>query len=123
VTPRDTRYEMGEAHPHALVGFFAPDLALVTEAGQGRLADRMHGARGVWLELRDRPALRRLASAYKGRVHVVAARCASATTQADAILIRPDGYAAWAAGETESDAAAGESLERALGTWFGALRA
>jgi len=56
-----------------------------------------------------------VAKEWSDRVDVVSA--ATAEPPADAALIRPDGYVAWAAGAGEP-ASAGE-LRKALTGWFG----
>jgi 2-polyprenyl-6-methoxyphenol hydroxylase-like FAD-dependent oxidoreductase len=111
----DIRYPMDvETETHPLVGQFAPDLTLLTEKGAQRLADLMHRARGVLLDLDD-GGLSDHASSWSDRIEVVRAKIAS--PPANGLLIRPDGYVAWAG--TASD-----TLDRSLRKWFGApLRA
>jgi 2-polyprenyl-6-methoxyphenol hydroxylase-like FAD-dependent oxidoreductase len=129
----DVRYEMpaGRGRPHQLAGRFAPDLRL--DAGATRVAELVRPARGVLLELTGSGAIRRdgpvsrvltagdaLASAaapWRDRVNVVAGRPVSEPPPAAAMLIRPDGYVAWAVGPDTSDLADG--LPEALRTWFG----
>ena len=57
------------------------------------------------------------ASAWPDQVSVVAARCLTRPAPADALLIRPDGYIAWAAGPDAPDRTGG--LDAALRSWFG----
>jgi bifunctional hydroxylase/dehydrase len=71
----------------------------------------MHGARAVLLDLRDDSGLRAQAAGWRDRVDVISARC-SGGAPADALLIRPDGYVAWAG-------ASAPGLERSLRRWFG----
>jgi 2-polyprenyl-6-methoxyphenol hydroxylase-like FAD-dependent oxidoreductase len=129
----DVRYEMpaGAGRPHPLAGWFAPDLPL--DGGATRVAELVRPARGVLLDLtgsgeilRDGPvsgaltasdALASAASPWRGRVNVVAGRPVSGPPPAAAMLIRPDGYVAWAAGPDTGDLARG--LPEALRTWFG----
>jgi hypothetical protein len=102
------RYPLPGDHP--LVGS-APDLLL----GDGsRLTDHGHHGRALLLDLADHAPLRRLAERWDGRVAVVRAD-APARPGLSAVLVRPDGYVAWAAeGEPSLDAA-----QAALSTWFG----
>ena len=58
------------------------------------------------------------ASPWRDRVNVVAGRPVSEPPPAAAMLIRPDGYVAWAVGPDTGDLAGG--LPEALRTWFGA---
>jgi 2-polyprenyl-6-methoxyphenol hydroxylase-like FAD-dependent oxidoreductase len=108
----DTRYDTGSADPHPLAGRWAPDLALTTRAGPGRVADLLQAGRGVLLDLTAGGSLAAAGPPWTDRVDVVAARCAA--PPAAAVLIRPDGYVAWA-----SDSGSG-GLRQALSTWFGA---
>ncbi|MCC9704433.1 hypothetical protein E4N62_03660 [Streptomyces sp. MNU76] len=63
----------------------------------------------------DRAEVRDAAAAWTGRVDTVTAR--TGRVDVDALLIRPDGCAAWALPSgRDLDAT---TLVRALGTWFG----
>ena len=105
-------YDLGGGHE--LVGRSAPDLVL--DDGT-RLADHLHDGRCLLLDLTSDPALGDLAAGWDGRVKAVTARCPDHPELA-ALLVRPDGYVAWAAatGSGISDPA----LDAALTTWFGA---
>ncbi|SNR78964.1 FAD-dependent monooxygenase [Actinomadura mexicana] len=113
----DIRYPMpGGAHP--LAGTFAPDLTLHTDQGVTSVADLMHSARPVLLDLADRPDLR---EAARDRQHRVDVRTAKTDERpADALLIRPDACIAWAATVDEPTGTAAPALRRALSDWFGA---
>jgi 2-polyprenyl-6-methoxyphenol hydroxylase-like FAD-dependent oxidoreductase len=101
----DTHYDMrGSTHPMA--GKWMPDLAL----GATRVAEVLRPGRPVLLTLADRPDLTAVAAGWASRVDVVTATAAE--PPADAVLIRPDGYVAWAGGPEEG-------LREALRTWFG----
>jgi hypothetical protein len=108
----DVRYSpQDDGHVHPLAGRWAPELAVVTELGTLRIAELMHAGRGVLLELGGNVPLQEHASRWKHRIEVVAAECPSGAP-ADALLIRPDGYVAWA-GSSISE------LDRSLRRWFG----
>ena len=112
----DIRYDTGAAGPaHAMAGRWMPDIALRTGKGPTRTAELLRPGRPVLLVLTDRADLADAAKEWSDRVDVVTA--ATAGPPADAALIRPDGYVAWAAGAGEPASAAG--LRRALPTWFG----
>ena len=135
----DVRYEMaaGRGRPHPLAGRFAPDLRL--DGGATRVAELVRPARGVLLDLTGsgpiadffvpggggaisgvlmpNDALSRAVSPWRDRVTVVAGRPVSEPPPAAAMLIRPDGYVAWAAGPDTGDLADG--LPEALRNWFG----
>ncbi|QIS08752.1 FAD-dependent monooxygenase [Nocardia arthritidis] len=111
----DIRYRLPNPNGHPLTGTFAPDLALRTEAGASSVAELMHSARPVLLDLADRAELRAIARDWQDRVEI-----RSATTEnrpADALLIRPDGHIAWAA---TIDEPGDTGLREALSSWFGA---
>ncbi|WP_245687139.1 FAD-dependent monooxygenase [Streptacidiphilus griseoplanus] len=112
----DIRYPVDCAHP--LAGRFAPDLALTTGSGTSRLAELMRGARPLLLDLTGGPDLRDAATGWKDRVDTAAAT--SPDPAPAALLIRPDGYVAWAASPGEPTAEMRSGLRRALTTWFGA---
>jgi len=61
-----------------------------------------------------------VASGWSDRVSIIAARAVTQPAPAAAMLIRPDGYVAWAAGPDAPDPAGG--LHEALRAWFGAPR-
>jgi 2-polyprenyl-6-methoxyphenol hydroxylase-like FAD-dependent oxidoreductase len=135
----DVRYEMpaGGLRSHPLAGRFAPDLRLDTGGGVTRVADLVRSARGVLLDLSAsgeaagvfvpggsltgvltaNSALAGRAPGWHDRVTVTAARPLAQPAPATAMLIRPDGYVAWAAGPDAADLAGG--LPEALRTWFG----
>jgi hypothetical protein len=118
----DVRYPMpgGGARPHPLVGRLAPDLRLETGGGQGRtrVAELMRAARGVLLDFTEGSALASAATAGSDRVSVLAARCLTQAAPADALLIRPDGYVAWAAGPDVATPSRAAGLQEALRAWF-----
>jgi hypothetical protein len=131
----DVRYQMPNAGapPHPLAGRFAPDLRLDTGGGVTRVAELVRPARGVLIDLSGsgdvapggsltgvlsaNSALAGAASGWQDRVSVTAARPLVQPAPAAAMLIRPDGYVAWAAGPDPADLAGG--LPEALRTWFG----
>jgi 2-polyprenyl-6-methoxyphenol hydroxylase-like FAD-dependent oxidoreductase len=121
----DIRYDMAldtdapGASPHALVGGWVPDLMVTTGSGATRVARLMRGARPVLLDLTGGRSLAEVAEGWKDRVDVVTARGDGHPAPADALLIRPDCYVAWATGPATGpdDAAAG--LRGALTRWFG----
>jgi 2-polyprenyl-6-methoxyphenol hydroxylase-like FAD-dependent oxidoreductase len=104
----DVRYDVGDDHP--LAGRMVPDLAL--EDGR-RVAGLLHRGRPLLLDL----AGGRVGDAVRGwadRVDVVDGVSALAVC---ALLIRPDGYIAWAADTFDNDDE--QRLHAALQRWFG----
>jgi 2-polyprenyl-6-methoxyphenol hydroxylase-like FAD-dependent oxidoreductase len=106
----DVRYDVGDDHP--LAGRFVPNLVL---ADGRRTADLLHAARPVLLDLSG-GMVAEAASGWRHRVDGVAATVPD--NPLCAMLIRPDGYVAWAADSFEF--ADRERLRSALQRWFGA---
>jgi 2-polyprenyl-6-methoxyphenol hydroxylase-like FAD-dependent oxidoreductase len=101
----DVRYDMPDTHP--LVGRFTPDLTVHTATGPARIAELAGTARPLLLDLTENHCL------ATDLVDVIAARVdVPAPT---ALLIRPDGYVAWASDSPTPDT--GE-LNAALRRWF-----
>lgn len=124
ITDVDICYEMtadaGEHHP--LLGRWAPNLNLQNEQRTIRVAELMRAGKGVLLDLAGRSALVEAASKWADRVETTTASCDARTAEPDAMLIRPDGYVAWAISSAEGDKESEGSLRAALERWFGAPR-
>lgn len=105
----DVRYEVGDNHP--LSGYLVPDLTL--DDGR-RVANLLHNARPVLLDLCGGAAAAQ-AQPWADRVDAVEGELAGGPA---ALLIRPDGYVAWATDEFAPGQA--PALCSALGRWFGA---
>ncbi len=105
----DVRYDVGDDHP--LAGRLAPDLTL--DDGR-RIAELLHQGRAVLLDLSG-GQVGEVAGGWTDRVDVVAG--VAADFEACALLIRPDGYVAWAADTFEADDQ--NRLHAALQRWFG----
>jgi len=107
----DVRYDVGVDHP--LAGRLVPDFTL---SDGRRVADLLHQAHSILLDLSGG----RVGAAARGwadRVDVVAG--ATADLEVCGMLIRPDGYVAWAADTFEADDE--HRLHAALQRWFGAV--
>lgn len=113
----DVRYAMGDASLHAWAGHFAPDLVLQTSKGARRLAELMREGRPLLVASSRDGALQEVARGWRDRVAVIAAD--DSTAQARALLVRPDGYVAWAADQSEPEATAALGLRGVLSSWFG----
>jgi 2-polyprenyl-6-methoxyphenol hydroxylase-like FAD-dependent oxidoreductase len=116
------RYDMGPGE-HPLLGLrMPPDHELdLADGTRTRVAELLHPARGVFITTRDRSAAARLAADWADRVDIVTGSWVSAPAPGsravvDEVLIRPDGYVAWAAPD-------GGDLSGALARWFGSARA
>ncbi|WP_330253947.1 FAD-dependent monooxygenase [Nocardia sp. NBC_00565] len=108
----DLHYDLGDPHP--LAGRLVPELTVETEGRQARVTELLHQARPVLLVLADDNGFADIAEPWRDRIDTVIAT--SPEAPADALLIRPDGYVAWA-GESGDDA---DRLRDALSRWFGA---
>ncbi|SBS71743.1 Pentachlorophenol monooxygenase [uncultured Mycobacterium sp.] len=104
----DVRYDVGD--DHRLSGYLVPDLTL--DDGR-RVASLLHKAGPVLLDLCGGAAAAG-AHGWADRVDIVEAELAGGPA---AILIRPDGYVAWAADDFGPDDA--HNLQAALTRWFG----
>jgi 3-(3-hydroxy-phenyl)propionate hydroxylase len=107
-------YDLGGTHP--LVGRRMPDLDITTADGPKRVFDFLHHARAVFINFAaadeydiagwaDR--VQRVDAIYEGVWELPAIGMVDAPA---AVLVRPDGYVAWAGGA---------GLQDALNTWFG----
>ncbi|MFC5833787.1 FAD-dependent monooxygenase [Nonomuraea insulae] len=117
VAGADIRYPTPGPGHHPLTGTFAPDLTLHTEHGVTSVADLLHPARPILLDLADRPDLHRIAQDWRHRVDIHTAK--TDDRPADILLIRPDAHIAWAAAIDEPADTAAPALRDALSTWFG----
>jgi 3-(3-hydroxy-phenyl)propionate hydroxylase len=113
----DVHYDLGEGHP--LLGRRMPDLDLVTAGGPVRAYKLLHDARPVLLSLSESTGFD--ITPWTDRVKWIDAKFEGilelpvhgAVSSPAAVLIRPDGYVAWAGDLTEP------GLLHALTTWFG----
>jgi 2-polyprenyl-6-methoxyphenol hydroxylase-like FAD-dependent oxidoreductase len=112
----DIRYDLGDGHP--LVGRRMPDLDLITADGPLRVFELLHAARPLLLDLgvpggldlgpwADRVQLVQASHAGEWELPVI-----GAVSAPGAVLVRPDGYVAWAG------SGGSEGLTDALGRWF-----
>jgi len=112
------RYEMGPGE-HPLLGKRMPPgrVLLLADGTRARVAELLHPARGVFITTNAASDGERLVGGWADRIDVVAGRWDTPAGPAlpDEVLIRPDGYIAWAA-------PGGGDLARALGRWFGSAR-
>ena len=106
------RYDLGNGHP--LVGATVPVLRL--DDGT-RLSDHAHEGRALLVDLAGDDRLAALAKRYAGRVELVRGHADGADgAGASGLLVRPDGFVAWASADGASDPA---GLEAALTRWLG----
>ncbi|MEV0741831.1 FAD-dependent monooxygenase [Streptomyces sp. NPDC050549] len=113
VSHLDVHYDLGPDGP-APVGHRLPPRTLDTGRGPVRTPELLHPALGVLLDLSDAADLRAAAAGWKDRVVTVTGTPPTPGTfdGAAALLVRPDGYIAWAGADPAG-------LEAALHRWFG----
>ncbi|GHF65866.1 FAD-dependent monooxygenase [Streptomyces thermodiastaticus] len=123
ITGLDIRYPMDDgtapgAVRHRLVGRRVPPLQVDTAQGRTSTARLLRSGHGLLLDFTDGGSLAAFAESCAGRVRYVAARPGDRAKADDlaALLVRPDGYVAWAC----SDGGDHAGLRRALRTWFAA---
>ncbi|WP_043263439.1 FAD-dependent monooxygenase [Streptomyces sp. CT34] len=108
----------GAPDDHPLVGTFARDLPLTTPGGPTRLAELLRPGRPLLLGLNSAgSAALDTAAPWSDRVALV--RAEAERPYAATLLVRPDGYTAWAA----EGAVDTQSLRAALTAWCGPERA
>ena len=119
VSGLEIRYDSGGG-TNPLLGYRLPPLVFDERSVPATSTAALTRARGVLFDFEDNPVLQRIAQGWSDRVDVVTAAIvehpASWPTSTSAVLVRPDGYVAWAAPGTHADLAM--SLER----WFGPAR-
>lgn len=103
------RYDLGDSHP--LVGRSAPDFELTDGT---RLGERLRNGKGLLLDFDADASLRALAQRWTDRIAYVASD-AKDRLGVSAVLVRPDGFVAWA-GERAADH---EQAAQAAARWLG----
>jgi hypothetical protein len=106
---------LGTSHP--LVGAMTPKLRFDDATW---LADHAHGGRTLLIDLAGDDQLSALAKPYAGRLELV--RGAADGVGLSGLLVRPDGFVAWASadgGQERSDPGSLAGLQAALTRWLG----
>jgi 2-polyprenyl-6-methoxyphenol hydroxylase-like FAD-dependent oxidoreductase len=110
----DIRYP-AQPDDHPLVGWWVPDLTIENPTGTRRVAELARAGRPLLLDLTDDGVLAASVNDIHDEVTVAAGRPLEGVS-ATAVLVRPDGYVAWASSATRPETGA---LRRVLRRWFG----
>ena len=104
------RYDLGSGHP--LVGRSVPDFELLDGTKVGSL---LREGKGLLLDFDTGASLQALTNRWRGRVTYVASDVRD-RLGLRAVLVRPDGFVAWASDAAPDD----KEIAQALSRWFGA---
>jgi bifunctional hydroxylase/dehydrase len=122
VSGLDIRYDMGQPGAgHPLLGARMADRELVlADGGSEQIARLLHPARGLLITAGHWDETSQWAGGWSDRVDLIRVKSFPAGPEegggaTESVLIRPDGYVAWAT-------PGGGRLDQALRRWFGAAR-
>jgi 2-polyprenyl-6-methoxyphenol hydroxylase-like FAD-dependent oxidoreductase len=114
VSGADNCYAAGpDAHP--LVGRWVPDFAVANAGGTRRVGELARDGRPLLVDLTHDSGVAAAAAHIEDQVTVAAGRPVG-DVSATAVLVRPDGYVAWASSALTPDI---DELRRVLIDWFG----
>ena len=108
-----------DAPAHPLVGHWVPDFAVANGEGTYRIAELARDGRPLLVDLTEGGVVAAAVADVADRLTVAVGRPVG-DVAATALLVRPDGYVAWATSESQSDDAPDSpELRRVLAQWFG----
>jgi hypothetical protein len=110
----DQRYDMGVDDPHPIVGCFAPELDLVSADGPTRLSTVARSGHPLLLDLTEGAVAARL----DPPAHVDLLAAEAKAPPATVMLVRPDGYVAWATSSPDPSDPELADLASAVHRWF-----
>jgi 2-polyprenyl-6-methoxyphenol hydroxylase-like FAD-dependent oxidoreductase len=114
VSGNDNRYAVG-ADAHPLAGRWVPDFAVADADGTRRVAGLARDGRPLLIDLTDGAVVAAAVAGVADRITVAAGRPVG-DVPATALLVRPDGYVAWASSAPKPTT---DELRRVLAHWFG----
>jgi len=116
----DNRYAMGDPDDdmHPLVGHWVPDFGVVNTAAPQRIAELARDGRPLLVDLTESGGVAATLTDVRDELAVVAGRPVG-EVGATAVLVRPDGYVAWASSAAMPDTDELHALRTALTRWFG----
>lgn len=123
VTGLDIRHDVG-CDRHPLLGRRLPDQQITRDGVKQSVYTLLHAGRGLLLDLAGDAGLRAAARGWSDRIDTVTVQGLEGEGGLGAVLVRPDGYVAWAgaAGEGPAAGVTGMPLTDALARWFGPAR-
>ncbi|MFZ3270296.1 MAG: polyketide oxidase, partial [Mycobacterium sp.] len=110
----DNRYDVG-ADAHPLAGRWVPDFAVRNGGTTRRVAELARSGRPLLIDLTEDAVVATVTSDVAERI-TVAAGSPVGDVSATALLVRPDGYVAWASSAPKPKV---DELRRVLAQWFG----
>jgi hypothetical protein len=110
----DNRYDVG-ADAHPLAGRWVPDFAVAGGGVTRRVAELARTGRPLLIDLTENECVAAVTADVAERITVAAGRPIG-DVPATALLVRPDGYVAWASSATEPNV---DDLHGVLHKWFG----
>lgn len=117
ISGSENRYGAGpDAHP--LAGYWVPDFAVRTAAGTRRVAELARDGRPLLIDLTEAGTVSATASDISGQLTLAAGRPVGVVA-ATALLVRPDGYVAWASSAAAPSADEMRALRDTVARWFG----
>ncbi|HXY63010.1 MAG TPA: FAD-dependent monooxygenase [Mycobacterium sp.] len=114
VSGNENRYAVG-ADAHPLAGRWVPDFAVATADGTRRVAELARDGRPLLIDLTEGAGVAATAADIADRITLTVGRPVG-DVSATALLVRPDGYVAWASSAPKP---AVDELRRVLARWFG----
>ena len=114
VSGAENRYG-ADADAHQLAGRWVPDFAVAGADGTRRVAELARTGRPLLIDLTEGAVVGAAISDVAERITVVTGRPVG-DVPATALLVRPDGYVAWASSEPKPDV---DELRRVPAQWFG----
>ena len=103
------------ADAHPLVGHWVPDFGVANGGGTQRVAELARDGRPLLVDFTDGSVVAAGVADVADQI-TVAAGCPVGDVPATAVLVRPDGYVAWASSAVQPDL---DELGRVLTHWFG----
>jgi 2-polyprenyl-6-methoxyphenol hydroxylase-like FAD-dependent oxidoreductase len=113
VSGADNRYA-ADPDGHPLVGRWVPDFSVANASGTRRIAELARCGQPLLIDMTDGGVLATAAADIAGRITVATGRPVG-DVSATALLVRPDGYVAWASSAPKPDV---DELREVIARWF-----